>query len=96
MRASNRRLLVEFGLVVWLQADPAELARRLLADPRAAARPALTPAGTIDEIASVLDARKAFYHEVADLEIDTIGRTPEEIADRIMGHGTLEVRMPTN
>ena len=83
MRESNRRLLLDFGLVVWLKAEPDELARRLLADPRVADRPALTPAGTIAEISAVLDERRAIYHEVADLEIDTLGRTPSEIADRI-------------
>ena len=67
------------------KAEPAELARRLLADPRVADRPALTPAGTIAEIASVLEARQALYHEAADVEVDTLGRTPEEIAERDPG-----------
>ena len=32
LRASNRELLARFGFVVWLRAEPAELARRLEAD----------------------------------------------------------------
>ncbi|MGC8643137.1 MAG: shikimate kinase [Isosphaeraceae bacterium] len=83
LRESNRKLLLDFGLVVWLKAEPDELARRLLADPRVADRPALTPAGTIAEISAVLEARRAIYHEIADVEIDTLGRTPEQIADWI-------------
>lgn len=84
VRPANRLLLRDFGWVVWLSADPAELARRLSADPRAESRPALTAAGTIDEIAEVLKARRALYHEVADVEIDTSGRAPEDIADEVV------------
>ncbi len=62
LREANRRRLREFGLVVWLTAHPSELARRLEADPRGLAeRPALTLAGTLDEIVQVLDARTPLY-----------------------------------
>src|SRR5262249_34290119 len=58
LREANRRRLRDFGLVAWLTADPAELARRLEADrPGLAERPALTAAGTLEEIAQVLAAR---------------------------------------
>ncbi len=86
LRASNRRLLVEFGFVVWLKAEPAELARRLQSDFQAgASRPSLTAAGTLAEIAQVLEARTPFYHEVANAEINTLDRTPDEIAGEILG-----------
>ena len=46
IRASNRRILADHGFVVWLRAEPAELARRLEADHRAGAeRPSLTAPG---------------------------------------------------
>ncbi|HWT81480.1 MAG TPA: shikimate kinase, partial [Candidatus Methylomirabilis sp.] len=74
-----------FGFVVWLQADPAELARRLEADLRAGTeRPALTSAGTVAEIAQVLSARAPLYQEVADVAIETLNRTPDEIAALIL------------
>ncbi len=42
LREANRRRLRDFGFVVWLTAEPAELACRLRSDPRGlAARPAL-------------------------------------------------------
>ncbi len=42
LRPSNRRLLLDFGFVVWLHAEPAELAQRLVADLRTGTeRPAL-------------------------------------------------------
>ena len=40
LREANRRRLRDFGFVVWLTAEPAELARRLEADPRGAGRAA--------------------------------------------------------
>ena len=77
LREANRRRLRDFGFVVWLTADPAELARRLEADRRGlAARPALTPAGTIAEIAEVLEVRTPLYQEVADAVIETGGKSP--------------------
>jgi len=85
VRPANRRILAEHGFVVWLRAEPAELARRLDADHRAGLeRPSLTGAGTIGEIASVLEARNAFYAEVANVAIDTTGQRPEEIAQKIL------------
>lgn len=85
MRPANRALLLKHGLVVWLKADADELARRLSADPRqGAARPALTPAGTIAEIGSLLEARSPSYAELAHRVIDTAGRTPEDVARIIL------------
>ena len=85
IRAANRRLLQEFGFVVWLRADPTELARRLEADLRAGnRRPALTTAGTIAEIHQVLADRASIYAEVADAAVDTVDRTPDEIAALIL------------
>ncbi len=85
LRPSNRRLLLDFGFVVWLRAEPAELARRLEADLRAGTeRPALTSAGTVNEIAQVLSARAPLYREVADLAIETLDRTPDAIAALIL------------
>ena len=49
-------LLKSFGFVAWLTADPEVLADRLRADPGGLAnRPSLTAAGTLDEIARVLE-----------------------------------------
>ena len=85
VRPANRRILADHGFVVWLRAEPAELARRLEADHRAGAeRPSLTGAGTIAEIACVLDARCAFYAEVADVAVETSGQDPEQIAEKIL------------
>jgi shikimate kinase len=85
LREANRRRLREFGFIAWLTADPAELAGRLGADrPGLAERPALTSAGTLDEIAQVLAARAPLYAGLADAVIATDGRPPCEVAEAIL------------
>jgi shikimate kinase len=85
LREQNRRRLREFGDIVWLTALPDELARRLLADDRSRlGRPALTPAGAIEEIAQVLCARVPIYEALADFVVETGGKGPEEVATSIL------------
>jgi shikimate kinase len=85
LRDANRRALRSFGLVVWLVADPAVSAARLEADGRPLeARPALTPAGTLAEMAGVLEARAPLYRAAAHAAVDTNGRSPAEVAERIL------------
>ncbi len=85
LRPSNRRLLIEFGLVVWLKADADEIASRLNADRLAGRdRPALTAAGSIAEISAVLADRASLYRDVADAEVETRGRSPHDVAELIL------------
>jgi shikimate kinase len=68
-------------LVVWLTADPDTIWARLQADQATAEqRPALTGLGGLAEIRQLLSARKPLYRECADLIVDTVGRSPEEVA----------------
>ncbi|MEO6812270.1 MAG: shikimate kinase [Isosphaeraceae bacterium] len=82
LRETNRAALKRLGPVVWLTAPVETLARRLQGD--RASRPALTAAGTLAEIADVLNARTPLYQEVADLVIDTKGHSPRRVADLII------------
>jgi shikimate kinase len=85
LREANRRRLRDFGFVAGLTADPAELARRLEADrPGLAERPALTSAGTLEEIAQVLAARTPLYAGLADAIIPTDGKDPRDVAEAIL------------
>jgi shikimate kinase len=85
LREANRRRLRDYGFITWLTADAAELARRLEADgPGLAERPALTAAGTLEEIAHVLAARAPMYAALADAIIPTDGRDPCEVAGAIL------------
>ena len=81
----NRVILREFGLVVWLTADAETLTRRLAgARNHLADRPALTSAGTLDEVAAVLEARTPLYRATADITILSAGRSVHEVADSVL------------
>ena len=85
LREANRRRLRDFGFVAWLTAHPSVLARRLEADRRGlAGRPALTSAGTLDEIVQVLEVRTPLYSELADAVIETGEKSPDQVADSIL------------
>jgi shikimate kinase len=85
LRETNRRRLRDFGFVAWLTAEPAELTRRLEADRSGLAdRPALTAAGTLDEIARVLADRTPVYQGLADAIVPTDGRELQDVADEIL------------
>jgi shikimate kinase len=87
LREQNRRRLREFGDIVWLTAHPDELTRRLLADERSRrGRPALTPAGPIEEIAQVLGARMPIYEALADFVCETDDKKPEDVVTAILKH----------
>jgi shikimate kinase len=82
---SNRQVLREFGLVVWLTADADTLAHRLRSSRRGVDdRPALTVAGTLAEIAEVLEARTPLYREAADAEVSTVGRNAEQVVEAVL------------
>ncbi len=79
----NRRTLRESGCVVWLQADPSVLGRRVGSG---RSRPLLTSGGataaaTLERIAA---DRAPLYEEVADAKVDTEGRTVDEVADAVL------------
>jgi shikimate kinase len=85
MREGNRSRIRAFGHIVWLTASADELARRLAADERGeASRPALTSRGMIEEIADVLRERSAIYEGLADLVVETGGKSPGEVAVAIL------------
>jgi shikimate kinase len=85
LRESNRARLRHFGHIVWLTASPSTLATRLAADHRTLpGRPALTAAGTIDEIEHILEIRTPLYRELADTVIDTDVHKIEETVAAIL------------
>lgn len=68
-RPENIANLRRKGFVVWLQADPSTIARRIGGD---ANRPSLTGAkSSTDEIIEVLLKRTPLYESAADMELDT-------------------------
>lgn len=90
---ANRRRLrdaARSGLVVWLRADPAVLAQRVVPSVAAGGhRPLLEedPAGSLERLDAV---RRPLYDEVADVVIDVDRCSVNEIVDTIVGQ--LEAR----
>lgn len=81
LRADNRSTLKRLGSVVYLEVTAGEALARI-GDTQS--RPLLSgPSGTL-AATSLLSARETLYRSVADVTIETVGRTPEDIADEVI------------
>jgi shikimate kinase len=83
VHADNRRVLKSAGVVVWLQAPPGVLADRVGHGSARAERPLLAggPAATLERLA---DVRASAYEAVANIVVDTSGRTVDEVVDVVL------------
>jgi shikimate kinase len=71
--------------IVWLQAAPDVLYRRIAADTATSAnRPNLTAAGGLGEVKRLLAARTPLYHAAADVAYDVSDVTVEQAAAQVM------------
>lgn len=77
---TNRRLLKETGLVVYLKTSPAVLAARV---GHGEGRPLLKTGDPGVVLTALLEEREGFYRE-ADLVVTTDGRTPRQVAEEII------------
>jgi shikimate kinase len=85
LREQNRSALAGRGKVVWLQASPETLWRRISSDATTAGRrPNLTSQGGVEEIRELLAQRTPIYASCADLAIDADDKPPGPIADAIL------------
>ena len=85
LREENRQLLKDCGQIVWLQARPETIHRRLQADAQTAERrPNLTKSGGLNEIEQVLAERTEIYHRCADIQVDTEGKDVGSVVDEIV------------
>lgn len=82
VRASNRALLKERALVVWLDAPTAVLIARLRTHDEE--RPLLAGDEPVARLEALRAARLPLYHEVAHLILDTSHMPPERVAERII------------
>ncbi len=67
--------------MIYLFCETSELRRRLEGD--LGDRPALTDAGSIDELEAVLRARDPIYRKLADLIVQATADSPDEIAAQL-------------
>jgi len=80
----NRRVVARAGTVVWLTAEPHELARRVGLD-AAGSRPKLAgPGSTVEVLERLLARRAVVYEGVADLALSTDGLDVDAVADRVL------------
>ncbi len=86
MRLESREVMRAAGKVVWLTARPETILARMSGDATTASRrPALTDRSGLEEILHLLAKREPIYRQTAHVEVDTEGRTPEQLADDILG-----------
>jgi shikimate kinase len=84
-REANRAAIARCGAVVWLQASPATLEKRIAGDSTTRARrPNLTHLGGREEIERLLAGRTPHYRGCATLEVDTEDKPPGEIVEEIL------------
>jgi shikimate kinase len=85
-REANITVLRASGRVFWLKATPATIVARIGGDSN---RPSLTGSKSFtDEVTEVLERRTPLYQRLAHVEIETDGRTVEEIVAEIEGQLT--------
>jgi shikimate kinase len=81
LREENRQAIKDAGLkVIYLKCDPAELHRRIQADPTTVAtRPALTDmGGTVEEIRKLLEEREPIYRAMKTGELEVTHLSPQD------------------
>jgi shikimate kinase len=84
LRPENRQRLRAAGFVVWLTADAATLWDRLHRDPTTAKRRPDLTVGGLAEVEETLRLRQPLYEAVADLTVDTAGRSPAQVMEAIL------------
>lgn len=91
MREASRRAMRGSGKVVWLLAEPETILARMAADPtNPDRRPDLTDRGPLEEIIHLLRRREPIYRQSAHLQVDTEGKTPEQLTAEILDRLQLE------
>ena len=85
MDADNVKSLKRNAWIVWLNGTPEVLAQRMAKDhAQGKARPSLTGADAIKEIAEVLADRRPYYERAGNFRIDTSTLSIREVADLIL------------
>lgn len=84
LRDSNRQLMKETGRVVWLNADIDTLWQRQQADDLTTTRRPDLAMGGRAEVEHLLRTRIDLYRQTASVEVNSAGRSPEQIVEDIL------------
>lgn len=85
LRPETRRAMRQSARVVWLEARPETIYRRMGGDATTASRrPDLTKQGGMEEICELLARREPIYRQTAHLRVDTEGKDLEQVAGEIL------------
>ncbi|UCF34494.1 MAG: shikimate kinase [Phycisphaerales bacterium] len=92
----NVERLRSVAMIVYLTATPEELWRRIEVDQATRqARPALTGHSGLEEIRHVLAERSRLYECAADSIVDTMNKSPRQVAEEILElHKTSQPKRP--
>ena len=80
LEARSRRIMGETGLVVYLSAEPATLARRV---GDTAGRPLLEGPRPIETLENILEERQPHYRAVADHIVTSNGRRRRDVVEEV-------------
>jgi shikimate kinase len=80
MRDENRVMLKDLGTVVYLKVSAGETLARVGSD---GTRPLLSGPGGVIAATRLLEARESTYSAVADVTIDTVGRSADDVAEDV-------------
>jgi shikimate kinase len=81
----NRATIQDKGTVIWLTAGLETILKRMSSDSlNSDNRPSLTEKGRQDEIRETLEQRISLYRQAANIEVDTEGKTIEDVATEIL------------
>lgn len=78
---NNRVVMKEKSRVIWLDASPQELSRRISGDSN---RPLLHDVDPLEKMMALTAQRNPLYAEIAELKIDTETMTDQEAVAKIM------------
>ena len=81
LRPENVHLLRDSGIVVLLTAQPETILQRVKSD---ASRPLLAGRNTLEGITSLLEMRRPYYEQAADLIVETDGKNVDAICPEIL------------
>lgn len=85
LKEKNITLMKKKGIVIWLQATPDTIKKRIIQDESTKdSRPSLTPKGLLNEIEETLNQRRPLYKKSMNFTVNTDNVEIDRLCSRIM------------